>query len=89
MEVIFWKNQFHKKKYAEHQRKASELDDEIRHWLFKNDYDRAMVDMLIDTGLTGNADGFISFLNGEPDEYSQVIDNFYNNNSQIDESDYF
>lgn len=47
-----------------------------------------MIDMLIDTGLTGNSDDFISFLNGEPDEYGQVIDNFYKDNSQIDESDY-
>jgi hypothetical protein len=77
------------KKYAEYQIKASNLDNEIRHWLFKNNYDRAMIDMLIDTGQSGDADGFISFLNGEPNEYGQVIDSFYNDNSQMDESDYF
>jgi hypothetical protein len=48
-----------------------------------------MIDMLIDTGQSGDADGFISFLNGEPNEYGQVIDAFYNDNSQMDESDYF
>lgn len=76
------------KSYAEHQRKANQLDDEIRHWLYKNNYDRAMVDMLIDSGQSGNADEFISFLNGEPDEYGQIVDNFQNDNSKIDETDY-
>lgn len=76
------------KSYAEHQRKANRLDDEIRHWLYKNNYDRAMVDMLIDSGQSGNADDFIKFLNGEPDEYGQVVDDFYNDNSKMDESDY-
>lgn len=76
------------KSYAEHQRKANRLDDEIRHWLYKNNYDRSMVDMLIDSGLSGNADEFIEFLNGKPDEYGQVIDDFYNDNSEMDESDY-
>ena len=64
------------------------MDDEIRNWLHKNNYDRAMVDMLIDSGQCGNADDFIDFLNGEPDRYGQVIDNFYNDNSKIDISDY-
>lgn len=76
------------RKYAEYQRKANKLDDEIRHWLYKNNYDRSMVDMLIDTGQSGNANDFIEFLNGEPDEYGQVINNFYNDNSKVDESDY-
>lgn len=76
------------KRYAEYQRKANELDDVIRHWLYTNNYDRAMVDMLIDSGMAGNADSFIEFLNGKPDEYGQVIDNFYHDNSEIDESDY-
>ena len=35
-----------------------------------------------------NPDDFIDFLNGEPDRYGQVIDNFYNDNSKIDISDY-
>lgn len=74
--------------YAEYQRKANKLDDEIRNWLHKNNYDRAMVDMLIDSGQSGNADDFIEFLNGKPDEYGQVIDDFYNDNSEIDISDY-
>ena len=47
-----------------------------------------MVDMLIDSGQSGNADDFIKFLNGKPDEYGQVIDDFYNDNSEIDISDY-
>lgn len=47
-----------------------------------------MVDMLIDSGMVGNADSFIEFLNGKPDEYGQVIDNFYHDNSEMDESDY-
>ncbi len=76
------------RRYAEYQRKANKLDDEIRHWLYKNNYDRAIVDMLIDSGQSGCADGFIEFLNGKPDEYGQVIDNFYNDNSKIDEVDY-
>ena len=74
--------------YAEYQRKANKLDDEIRNWLHKNNYDRAMVDMLIDSGQSGNANDFIEFLNGKPDEYGQIIDNFYNDNSEIDISDY-
>lgn len=76
------------RKYAEYQRKANKLDDEIRNWLHKNNYDRAMVDMLIDSGQSGNADDFIEFLNGKPDEYGQIIDDFYNDNSEIDISDY-
>ena len=76
------------KKYAEYQRKANQIDDEIRHWLYKNNYDRAMVDMLIDSGQSGNADAFISFLNGKSDIYGQVVDDFYNDNSEMDESDY-
>lgn len=28
------------RKYAEYQRKANKLDDEIRNWLHKNNYDR-------------------------------------------------
>ena len=76
------------RKYAEHQRKANKLDDEIRNWLHKNNYDRAMVDMLIVSGQCGNGDDFIDFLNGEADSYGVVIDNFYNDNSKIDISDY-
>ncbi len=68
--------------------KTNVLDNEIRHWLYKNNYDRAVVDMLIDSGQSGCADAFIEFLNGKPDEYGQVIDNFYNDNSKLDESDY-
>ena len=45
--------------------------------------------MLIDSGQSGNADEFISFLNGEPDDYGQIVDNFYTDNSKIDETDYF
>lgn len=76
------------KSYAEHQRKANWLDNEIRHWLYKNNYDTIIVDMLIDSGQSGNADKLIEFLNGEPDKYGQVIDDFYNDNSKMDESDY-
>ena len=70
--------------YGEYQRKANVLNNEIRHWLYKNNYDRAMVDMLIDSGQSGDVSGFISFLNGEND----INDDFYNDNSDIDESDY-
>lgn len=76
------------KKYVEHQTKANRLDYEIRHWLYKNNYDIAMVDMLIDSGQNGNIDEFIDFLNGKPNEDGQVIDDFYNDNSKIDESNY-
>ena len=53
--------------YVKHEQKAKELDNEIRHWLYKNNYDRALVDMLIDSGQSGEADDLINFLNGEPD----------------------
>ncbi len=76
------------RRYAEYQKKANKLDDEIRHWLYKNNYDRAMVDMLIDSGQAGEAEGFIRFLNGEVDEYGQSVDEFYNDNSQLEESEY-
>ena len=74
--------------YTEYQKKANRLDNEIRHWFYKNNYDRAMVDMLIDSGQSGDAEGFIDFLNGSPDRCGQVIDDFYNDNSEIDEYDY-
>lgn len=76
------------RRYGEYQRKANILDDEIRHWLYKNNYSSEMVDMLIDSGQSGETEGFIRFLNGDTDEYGQVVDNFYNDNSQLDESDY-
>lgn len=36
--------------YGIYQLKANEADSQIRHWLYKNNYDSAMVDMLIDSG---------------------------------------
>ena len=74
--------------YVKHQQKANELDAEIRHWLYKNDYDRALVDMLIDSGQNGDSDELIDFLNGEPDRNGYTVDNFYSYNSEIDEEDY-
>lgn len=76
------------KKFCELQVKANKLDDEIRHWLYKNNYDGAIVDMLIDSGVSGDPYGLITFLNGEPNEYGQTIESFQNDNSLIDETDY-
>lgn len=74
--------------YVKHQQKAIELDNELRHWLYKNNYDRALVDMLIDVGQNGEAESLIEFMNGEPDINGYTVDNFYNDNSDIDEEDY-
>lgn len=74
--------------YVKHQQIAIELDNDIRHWLYKNNYDRALVDMLIDTGQNGDVDGFIEFLNGEPDINGYTVDDFYNDNSSIEEENY-
>ena len=74
--------------YVKHQQKAIELDSEIRHWLYKNNYDRALVDMLIDSGQSGEVDDFIGFMNGESDIDGYTVDNFYNDNSEIDEEEY-
>ncbi len=76
------------KKFCELQTKANKLDDEIRHWLYKNNYDGAIVDMLIDSGVSGDPYGLINFLNGEPNEYGQTIESFQNDNSLVDETDY-
>ena len=74
--------------YVRHQQKAIELDNELRHWLYKNNYDRALVDMLIDVGQSGETESLIEFMNGEPDINGYTVDNFYNDNSDIDEEDY-
>lgn len=74
--------------YVKHQQKAIELDNELRHWLYNNNYDRALVDMLIDVGQSGEAESLIEFMNGEPDINGYTVDNFYNDNSDIDEEDY-
>ena len=74
--------------YVNHQTKANELEEEIRHWLYKNNYANSLVDMLIDVGLSGDSDGLINFLNGEPDEYGNNVFEFYQDNSLIDEYDY-
>jgi len=74
--------------YVKHQQKAIELDNELRHWLYKNNYDRTLIDMLIDSGQSGEADDLINFLNGEPDRNGYTVDAFYNDNSEIDEEDY-
>lgn len=74
--------------YVKHQQKAIELDNELRHWLYKNNYDRALVDMLIDVGQSGEAECLIEFMNGEPNINGYTVDNFYNDNSDIDEEDY-
>ena len=74
--------------YVKHQQKAMELDSEIRHWLYKNNYVRALVDMLIDSGQNGDADELVNFLNGNPDVNGYTVDNFYNDNSEFDESEY-
>lgn len=76
------------RRYVVFQKKANEIDGKIRNWLYRNNYDRAMVDMLIDSGIKGDADGFINFLNGVSDEYGYTIDDFYNDNSMLDEEDY-
>lgn len=56
---------------------ANQENNEILEWLFKNNYNEAMNDMLIDTCQYGNdPEGFIAFLNGEPDEYGRMIDDF-------------
>lgn len=74
--------------YAKYQQKANVLDREIRHWLYKNNYDSALVDMLIDSGQSGEVNDFINFLNGEPDRNGFTVENFYNDNSEIDENGY-
>ena len=74
--------------YVKHEQKAMELDNEIRHWLYRNNYDRALIDMLIDSGQSGEADDLINFLNGEPDINGYTVDCFYNDNSEIEEYDY-
>lgn len=74
--------------YVKYQQKAIELDNELRHWLYKNNYDRALVDMLIDVGQSGEAESLIEFMNGETDISGYTVDNFYNDNSEFDEEDY-
>jgi len=74
--------------YVKYQQKANVLDSEIRHWLYKNNYDSALVDMLIDSGQSGEVDDFINFLNGEPDRNGFTVENFYNDNSEIEETEY-
>ena len=74
--------------YVKFQKKANEADNKIRHWLYKNNYDSAMIDMLIDSGISGEADLIINFLNGDEDDYGKTIDDFYNDNTSMDEEDY-
>lgn len=74
--------------YVRHQSKANQLDSEIRHWLYKNNYAQAVLDMLIDSGLSGDSDDLIDFLNGEPDMYGNTISEFRSDNSLIDEDEY-
>lgn len=74
--------------YVKYQQKANALDDKIRHWLYVNNYDRALIDMLIDSGVSGEADEFIYFLNGEIDMDGQYIESLYSDNSEIDEMEY-
>lgn len=76
------------RRYVAFQKKANEVDNKIRRWLYENNYDSAMIDMLIDSGIDGDADTFINFLNGEVDECGHTIDDFYNDNSMLDEEDY-
>lgn len=74
--------------YVKYQQKANTLDDEIRHWLYKNNYDRALIDLLIDVGQSGDANALINFLNGEENIYGFTIDELYNDNSEINETEY-
>lgn len=76
------------RRYVNHQLKARKLEEEVRHWLYKNNYANSLVDMLIDVGLSGDSDGLINFLNGEPDEYGNTVSEFYSDNSLIDEDEY-
>jgi hypothetical protein len=75
-------------KYEEYMKKAGELDKDLRHWLYKNNYEGTIINGLIDTGLSGDATAFIAFLNGEPDEYGSTIEDFQHDNSKTDEFDY-
>ena len=74
--------------YVKYQQKANVLDKEIRHWLYKNNYDSALIDMLIDSGMSGDADEFIDFLNGEIDMDGIFIESLYSDNSETDEINY-
>lgn len=76
------------KEYCSLQTRANKLENEIRHWLYKNNYDGVLVDMLLDSGNSGDPYGIINFLNGIPDEYGQTIKSFRKDNSMIDEVDY-
>lgn len=77
------------RKYCKYQHEAYKLNDDILHWLYRNNYHSAMNDMLIDVGLSGDSDSFINFLNGIPDECGNSIDDFKNDNSNISYEDFY
>lgn len=65
------------KSCAKHYALANKEYHEILHWLFDNNYNEALNDMLIDTCQVGNyPETFISFLNGKPDQDGTTIEDF-------------